>query len=212
MPYKFNFDLTRASRSFFEAIAREVEERGLHRRAGESLRSLCEKLRIRELTGLEISDALTLVEDLVDVYARNLAERKEFLRTRRRALFLPHCSRKYMDSRCRARFDPAVPSYRCARCSPDCLINRATVLGEEKGYDVYVLPGGSCIPAILRRKKYEGVVGVACPMELREAGEYLKRRNMPGQAVVLAKNGCSNTSFSIESLERILAGAGEAKT
>jgi hypothetical protein len=204
MPYKFNFDLSRVSKSFFETLAKDAEERGVHRRAGRNLRYLCEKLKINKLTGLDISDALTLAEDLAGIYARNLAERKEFCKTKKRALFLPHCSRKYMDSRCRARFDPTVPSYYCAHCSPDCLINRATTLGEEKGYNVYVLPGGSCVPEILEKNSYEGVIGVACTQELREGGEYLKKKNLPGQSVFLVKNGCSNTRFNIESLEKIL--------
>ena len=109
-----------------------------------------------------------------------------------------------MDNRCQARFDPTVPSYYCARCSPDCLINRATTLGEEKGYDVYVLPGGSCVPGILKENSYDGVVGVACTQELKEGGAYLKKMNLPGQMAFLIKNGCSNTRFSLESLEKVL--------
>jgi hypothetical protein len=204
MPYRFNFDLSVLSGTILETIARHVEKIGIHRRAGRDLRSICEKLKISELTGLNISDAMTLLEDLVDVYLRNLANKKEFSGTKKRALFLPHCARKYMDGRCGARFDQDVPSYYCAHCSPDCLINRATVLGDEKGYDVYVLPGGSCVPKILSRKAYEGVVGVACTMELRAAGEYLESKGMPGQGVFLLKNGCSNTRFNIESLAKIL--------
>lgn len=204
MPYKFNFDLSSVSKPILEAIAKDVRERGVHRRAGRNLRYLCEKLKISELTGLNVEDALLLMEDLADIYAKNLADRKEFYKTKKRALFLPHCSRKYMDGRCKARFDPTVPSYYCAHCSPDCLINKATTLGEKKGYKVYVLPGGSCIPEILEKNSHEGVIGVACAQELREGGEYLKRKNLPGQSVFLVKNGCSNTRFNLESLEKIL--------
>ncbi|UCH70772.1 MAG: hypothetical protein JSV29_01955, partial [Candidatus Bathyarchaeota archaeon] len=77
----------------------------MHRRIGERARSLAERFKIRELTGLDVSDALVLVEDLVDIYVRNLSERKSFSKTKDRALFLPHCSRKYMDKQCQARFD-----------------------------------------------------------------------------------------------------------
>jgi len=45
-----------------------------------------------------VPNALQLIEDLVDVYIRNVSERKLFEKTWRRALFLPHCSRKYLDN------------------------------------------------------------------------------------------------------------------
>jgi len=144
------------------------------------------------------------VEDLIDVHMQNVSERENFMKTRKRALFLPHCARKYMDSRCQAKFNPDLPSYKCAHCSPDCLVNRATTLGESKGYDVYILPGGSCVPEILKKNKYEGVVGVACSQELKLGGEYLKHMGLAGQAVPLLKNGCAKTTFSIGNLEKTL--------
>ncbi len=204
MPYKFSFDLSRVPQSFFRGLVKAAYEKNMHRRIGRGVRQLAEKLKIRELTGLNISDASRLVEDLVDIHARNLLDREKFLKTRKRALFLPHCSRKYMDSRCRARFDPKVPSYYCAHCSPDCLINRATALGKEGGYDVYVSPGGTCIYQILEKNSYEGVVGVACSQELTKGGEVLKNKNLPGQAIFLIKNGCADTKFNLKSLEEIL--------
>lgn len=204
MPYGFSFDLSQISKSFFKELARVANEKNVHRRIGGRARRLAEKFRIREITGLDVSDALMLVEDLVDIYVRNLSQRKSFLETERRALFLPHCSRKYMDNRCQARFDSEVPSYHCAQCSPDCLINQATALGREKGYDVYVLAGSSCIPKILKKHSYEGVVGVACSEELRVGGDYIGHNGLRGQAVPLTKNGCANTWFSVESLKRIL--------
>jgi len=204
MPYGFSFDLSQISKSFFKELARVATEKNVHRRMGKRARSLAKKFRIRELTGLDVSDALTLVEDLVDIYARNLSEREKFLETRKRALFLPHCSRKYMDNRCQAHFDPEIPSYYCAQCSQECIVNQATALAKEKGYDVYVLAGSSCIPKILKNHPYEGVVGVACSQELTVGGDYIGNNGLWGQAVPLTKNGCANTWFSIESLKRIL--------
>jgi len=204
MPYKFSFDLSRVPQSFFRGLVKAAYEKNMHKRIGGGVRQLAEKLKIRELTGLDISDASMLVEDLVDIQIRNLLYREKFLKTRKRALFLPHCSRKYMDNRCQARFDPKIPSYYCAHCSSDCLINKATVLGKERGYDVYVLPGGTCIPQILKKNPYEGVVGVACSQELKEGGEFLKNKNLPGQAVFLIKNGCANTEFNLKSFKEIL--------
>ena len=109
-----------------------------------------------------------------------------------------------MDSRCKAIFDPEVLSYSCAHCSPDCLINYATALGKKNGYDVYVLLGGPCVPKILKNNFYDGIVGVACSQELTLGGDHLAALGRVGQAILLSKNGCANTRFSVEILERML--------
>ena len=204
MPYKFTFDLSRVSRFFFTEIAKIGYQKGMHKKVGRTLRRIIKKFKIQEATGLDLADAVLLLQDLIDMQARNLLERERFAQTRKRALFLPHCSRKYMDSRCKAVFDPNIPSYICAHCSPDCLINKAGSFSAKKGYDVYILPGGSCVPKILNAKQYEGVVGVACGEELRMSGEILKNSGLSGQAVPLVKNGCANTVFNIESLIKTL--------
>jgi len=204
MPYKFSFDLSSISKSFFKELARVAAERKLHKRLGVKARNLSDKFKLTEITGLDVPDALQLVEDLVDVYVSNISERESFKKTKKRALFLPHCSRKYMDNKCKASFNSEIPTYKCGHCSEDCLVNKATKLGEKKGYDVYVLPGGSCILDILKRNKYEGIVGVACGQEMKLGGESLKQMGLAGQAVPLIKNGCANTNFSLQSLEKTL--------
>jgi hypothetical protein len=204
MPYKFTFDLTRIPRFFFKEVAKVSYEKGMHKKVGETLKDIVRKFRVEELTGLNLTDAIQLLEDLVDIETRNFLEREKFKETKKRALFLPHCSRKFMDSRCKALFDHEIPTYVCAHCSQDCLINRAVSSAEKKGYDVYILPGGSCISRILKMRKYEGIVGVACGDELKIAGKVLGQMNIAGQAVPLLKNGCANTYFNLETLLKIL--------
>jgi hypothetical protein len=204
MPYKFTFDLSRIPRFFFTEVARLGYEKGMHKKAGETAYRMLRKFKVQEATGLNLSDAIVLLEDLVEMQARNLIEREHFTKTKKRALFLPHCSRKYMDNRCKATFNPETPSYTCAHCSPDCLINKAVAYAEKRGYDVYVLPGGSCVPKILKSKQYEGAVGVACGEEIRLSGDLLKSMNVAGQAVPLIKNGCANTAFNLETLVNTL--------
>ena len=162
------------------------------------------RFKIQEATGLNLSDAVLLLEDLVEIQTRNLMEKEKFQQTEKRALFLPHCSRKYMDNRCHARFDSNIPSYICNHCSHDCLINRSVSFAERKGYDVYILPGGSCVPKIIKTHNYEGVVAVACGEEMKLGGDILKHMSIPGQAIPLVKNGCANTSFNLESLYSVL--------
>jgi len=204
MPYGFSFDLSNISKSFFRELARVARERKLHKRFGVKARHLAEKFKLTEITGLNVPDVLQLIEDLVDVYMQNASERPQFEKTKTRALFLPHCSRKYMDSQCKATFNSQIPSYKCEHCSEDCLVNQAATMGEKKGYEVHILPGGSCIPEILKKHQYQGVVGVACSQELKLSSESLKKAGFVGQAISLIKNGCANTKFNIESLEKTL--------
>lgn len=204
MPYKFTFDLSTVPRFFFTEIARISYHKGMHKTLFNTLQEIIKKFKIQEATGLNLSDAVVLIQDLVDLQAVNLMHRKKFLETRKRALMLPHCARKHMDNRCKASFDAAIPSYVCAHCSPDCLVNRADSSARKKGYDVFILPGGSCVMKILKASKYEGVVGVACGEEIKLSGDLLHEGGVAGQAIPLIKNGCANTVFNMETLAKTL--------
>lgn len=203
MPYEFTFDLSKIPRMFFKELARVSYQKGMHKRVGGAVHRIINRFKIQEMTGLNFSDAVLLLEDFVE-YRLGIFWREKFVQTNKRALFLRHCSRKYMDNRCKAVFDPDIPSYICAHCSSDCLINRAVSFAEEKDYDVYILPGGSCGPKILNTRHYEGIVGVACGEEIKMGGKILKSMGIPGQSVPLVKNGCANTSFNLGTLFGIL--------
>jgi hypothetical protein len=204
MPYKFTFDLSRIPRFVLTEIARTSYQKGMPKQVGETAKEMIRKFKIQEATGLDLCDAITLLQDLIETQTVNLIEREKFIKTKKRALFLPHCSRKYMDGRCKASFNADIPSYVCAHCSKDCLVENASTLAAEKGYDVYILPGGSCVPKILKANHYDGVVGVACGEESKVGGEVLKTMNVVGQNIPLIKNGCTNTAFNIETLHTIL--------
>ena len=204
MPYKFTFDISKTPHHFFTEIAVASYQRGVHKVFLNTLQDIIKKFRIQEATGLNIQDSLLLIQDLIDIQASNLMTRGHFLRTTKRALFLPHCSRKYMDGRCKAVFDSTLPSYICAHCSPDCDVNKADRVAKEKGYDVYILPGGSCVPKILKAHNYEGIVGVACGEEAKMSLELLSSMSVAGQSVPLLKNGCANTVFNIDTLTKTL--------
>jgi hypothetical protein len=205
MPYQFIFDLSKVPRFFFTEIARVSYKKGMHKTLLNTVQDIIKKFRIQEATGLNLSDAVVLLQDFIDVQAVNLLERRKFLQAKKRALFLPHCSRKYMDNRCQASFDANIPSYSCAHCSEDCLINKADRLAKKKGYDVYVVPGGSCISKILKTNEYEGIVGIACGEEIKLMSvDSLSSMNVAGQAIPLIKNGCANTAFNMETLVKTL--------
>lgn len=204
MPYKFTFDLTKLPHFFFAEIATVSYQRGMHRTLIKKLQEIILTFKIQEATGLNLSDALILLEDFIDLQAVNMMERGKFLQTKKRALFLPHCSRKYLDSRCKANFNPDIPSYTCAQCSDDCIVNQSVQLAAAKGYDVYIVPGGSCIPKILKNTHYEGIVGVACGEEINMFKSFSIGPDMARQAIPLLKNGCANTVFSMDTLTKVL--------
>jgi uncharacterized protein len=204
MPYKFTFDLSKVPRFFFKEIALISYQKGVHKSFLTTLNDLILKFKIQEATGLNLSDAVALLQDLIDLQAINSMERGKFLQTKKRAIFLPHCSRKYMDNRCKAAFNSDIPSYKCAHCSDDCIVNKADQYAKKKGYDVYLLPGGSCIPKILKTTHYEGIVGVACGEEMKIMGPLLAGLDVAGQGIPLIKNGCSSTVFNMETLRKVL--------
>jgi hypothetical protein len=176
----------------------------MHKTLLNTMQEIIKNCRIQEATGLNLSDAVVLLQDFIDLQAVNLIERKKFLKSKKRVLLLPHCSRKYMDNRCKAFFDASIPSYTCAHCSEDCLVNKADRLAKKKGYDVYVVPGGSCILKILKETPYEGVIGVACGEEVKMGVDALESMNVGVQVIPLIKNGCANTAFNMETLVKTL--------
>ncbi|MCJ7714060.1 DUF116 domain-containing protein [Candidatus Bathyarchaeota archaeon] len=204
MPYKFTFDLSKLPRFFFNEITIISYQKGMHKTFLNTLKEVITKFKIQEATGLNLSDAIILLQDLIDLQGINLMQRKKFLKTKKRALFLPHCTRKFMDNRCQATFDPNIPAYNCKHCSKDCLVSKANRLAEDKGYDVYVVPGGSCVPKIIKNSRYEGAIGIACGEEIKMSGDVLGSLDVAGQAIPLIKNGCANTAFSLDTLQKIL--------
>jgi hypothetical protein len=204
MPYQFTFDLSKAPHLFFAEIARVSYQKGMHKTLLNTLQDIIKNCRIQEATGLNLSDAVVLLQDFIDLQAVNLMERRKFLKAKKRVLLLPHCSRKYMDNRCQAQFDASIPSYTCAHCSEDCLVNKAENFAKKKGYDVYVVPGGSCILKILKANPYEGIVGVACGEEVKMGVDGLSSMDVAVQVIPLIKNGCANTAFNMETLAKTL--------
>jgi hypothetical protein len=204
MSYKFNFDLSNFSQSFFREIVKMSYRSKIHKKVGEKARYLVEKFKVDKFTGLPFENAISIVEDFIDTSITNVMEREDFLKTKKRVLLLPHCSRKFMDGRCKAKFNSKIPSYFCNHCSPDCLVSKATNLAKERGHDVFIISGGSCITKILEKSHYDGVIGVACCEEIIVTKKYLNNMNLKSQALPLIKNGCANTRFNIKDLEAVV--------
>jgi hypothetical protein len=204
MSYAFTFDLSKLSQVIFKDIAKISEKDKLNEKLANMARNIVDKFNVDKHTGLPISDSITVIEDLIRVNMKNSLQKEQFLQTKKRALFLPHCCRKYMDARCKATFDTITSSYTCNHCSPDCLVHKATALSTQRNYDIYVLPGASCVRKIFQKHHYEGIVGVACTDELKLASAILEQQNIHAQGIPLVKNGCSETQFNFETLDQTL--------
>ena len=205
MSYNFTFDLSKLSQALFKEIAELSEKTKVNEKIGNITKKMVKKFNVDKITGLPVSDSLTIVEDLIDIQMQNSLFKEPFQQTDKRALFLPHCCRKYMDSRCKANFNHEKSSYICNHCSEDCQINLATKLAKKENYDLYVVPGASCIRKIFHKNEYEGIVGVACIDELKLSINLLKEIDIPAQSVPLIKNGCVETQFNFETLETVMS-------
>jgi hypothetical protein len=204
MSYHFTFDLSTLSKALFFEITNYTERELIPESINEKAKELVKKFNIVEKTGLHIEDAIVLIKDLIETHIRNFMLKTQFIHAKKKALFLPHCCRKYMDARCKAVFNSEYSSYSCQHCSEDCLVHQAIGIASDKAYDVYVLPGGSCVQKILSKQSYEGIVGVACTDELKLGTKILSECMMASQCIPLTKNGCSETQFNIDMLEEIL--------
>jgi len=60
------------------------------------------------------------------------------------------------------------------------------------------------VPKILKTHRYEGIVGVACGEEAKLSLDLLKSMDVTGQSVPLLKNGCTDTVFNLETLNKTL--------
>lgn len=204
MAYKFTFDISKLPKELFEETTSFCENKKSNQQISDIALKLVKRFNINGRTGLSFDESKTLIEDIIDIQLKNGILKRFFLEADKKALFLPHCCRKYMDSNCKAAFKLDTSSYECKHCSKDCMVSQATSYAKKEGYDVYVLPGASCLSKIFEKKRYEGIVGVACTDEIKLAIKTLMKLKIPVQAIPLLKNGCSGTKFNFKTLEGIL--------
>lgn len=116
-----------------------------------------------------------------------------------RVILLPQCLRS---NRCRAsrkKYGILV----CEECRQkrddgnECPIPDMVSVAEEIGYkEAYIFTGGSgIVPFFKERGIPEGVVAVACEMEIREGIEKMRELGVPCQVICLLHDGCAETHF-----------------
>jgi len=106
----------------------------------------------------------------------------------RRILLLPQCLR--LRAACRAKTDAL--GLLCEDCGR-CAISEIQRAAEELGYVVLVAEGATAVAALLARGDADAVVGVGCLSALERSFRPLTTHAVPGLAVPLLRDGCTDT-------------------
>ena len=132
-----------------------------------------------------------LLVDEILVEIQNAISLEKFKKQdQRKIVLLPQCLRS---SRCHARCDPLY-GFICTKCG-QCDIGEITAEAEKRGFQVFVIPGGSFVKKIFKEYKPTSCIGVACPVELSESMQ--KTSIIPSQGVYLINDGCFETKVNV---------------
>lgn len=157
---------------------------------------------------------------MVGAEIMNRTLKKDFNGRPRKALILPGCMRT--NTHCRAT-DTNL-GLKCVKCSKTCKVSELTVMGEEQGFEVYMVTHESSAfsKSTPKDRNELGIVGVACVSNLISGGWKSQGLGIPAQCVLLNKATCKNhwngedvpTSINIHQLMNILGhhGTSNCKT
>ena len=111
----------------------------------------------------------------------------------RRLLLLPKCLRD--EKKCPAPFDEfGLLCKECGLCSIQDLQSEASALG----YAVLVAEGSAMVTAMIQAGKIDAIVGVSCLNVLEQAFPYMEAAAIPGVAIPLLQDDCTNTNVDLE--------------
>ncbi len=134
------------------------------------------------------------IVDQIGVEVRNKVNEKAFeqINDKDKILVLPHCLR---NPKCEAKLDATgLHCTDCNRCVIGVLKNKA----EDKGYDVFIIPGSTFLKKIVQENEFKAVLGVACYQDLNLAMMNLSKFHCQG--VPLLKDGCVCTKVDIRAV------------
>ncbi|WP_455645183.1 DUF116 domain-containing protein [Methanosphaera sp.] len=133
-----------------------------------------------------------LIIDRISIDLRNKLNEKRFkeLDAKDVIMVLPHCLRAM---NCPAKLDHS--GLECINCGK-CSIGVFKEISDKKGIGMYIVPGSTFIKHVIKLRKFKGVIGVACPLDLNHAMTALS--NYVVQGVYLLNDGCINTLVNEE--------------
>jgi len=122
----------------------------------------------------------SIVDD-VGVRLRNYINNKEFLKIpyEGRFIFMPQCVRS---TQCPAKLTPeGIKCVNCGRCG----VGEAKKYAESLGCRFFIVPGSSFIKRMIKKYRPRAIVGVGCPMEIKEGLDLCHRHGIPARGVPL---------------------------
>lgn len=111
----------------------------------------------------------------------------------RRLLLLPKCLR--LEKQCAGSIDEF--GLLCGGCGR-CPIADFKAEAERLGYAVLVAEGAAIVMALIRSRNIEAVVGVSCLGALEAIYPLMESAAIPGIAIPLLRDGCSNTEVDAD--------------
>ncbi|MBM4034600.1 MAG: DUF116 domain-containing protein [Planctomycetes bacterium] len=146
--------------------------------------------------------------DLFVIESANAAMARRFARAGPvRMLAVPQCLRS---GECAARLHPD-DGYRCQGCGkcPLAALDRAAA---ERGFRLFIVPGGGMARRLVRRLGVDAALGVACPSELRRALLAVRSMGVPAVGVPLASGGCFETRVDLGRVREAMERCGSASS
>lgn len=134
------------------------------------------------------------IVDQIGVEVRNKVNEKSFelIDDNDKVLILPHCLRS---PKCEAKLD--ATGVHCTNCSR-CVIGVLKDKAEDKGYDVFIIPGSTFLKKIIKENKFKAVLGVACYQDLNLA--MMNLSDFHPQGIPLLKDGCVCTKVDVKAV------------
>lgn len=101
----------------------------------------------------------------------------------------------------------------CLGCHDKCQVNQIVAEARRLKYkNIYIISGGSVVEKIIRKKKPQALVSIACHHELAMGVELLKilrkkiRLDLPLQIIELSKANCdSGSKVNVKKVKKLLA-------
>jgi hypothetical protein len=127
------------------------------------------------------------------------AFRERFLAMPRKIVIVPDClcARSHRSETADGKTCQAERSdlgLKCQGCTPGCRVFQLTRLGEQRGFEAYILPDDYRGLGMSACRKLEGVgvVGVSCALTNWDAGWQVTGAGVPAQGVLLDYAGCNS--------------------
>ncbi|MEJ2242497.1 MAG: hypothetical protein P8Y18_10205, partial [Candidatus Bathyarchaeota archaeon] len=108
LPYSFVYDLNKITQTKFNQLIETAYKTGVTKILTVNAKNLVKLFKLDKMTGLNLAEAITLVEDFIQVQNENNLQRERFEKAQTKALLIPHCARTHMDRKCMADFDPEI--------------------------------------------------------------------------------------------------------